>query len=659
MVEVGYLVALPIAPALLSTWQEAGGPLDGPGVPHTPPWVTQSGHVVQTFANEHLIGREDQVIRVPRDIALVADGIADLGDATGGPASDPTTQATMVPFERGAVIVGKDDVPVGLPRAVVDTWLQLALAGQPLGLPIGIAAGEAGATTTVFGFQFGDLAFDRVAGTVQSQPPTQEKKYFFFPSTPRHLRAGVPGTRATPFIGGDTALPQMLRSIQRASAAGSTGYIYLANWHCNVDLPLTLSGVATTLGDELAQAIRNGCQVRALLWSGLAGLQLSAPIVGPLEAMLGSLFHAQAKMNQRAQSFLTSFAGDIRVALDDKTLPWGSAHQKVLIVFDGQTVEAWVGGIEWNSDRLGPNSNGRPLFDTAVRLEGPGGFEVLQSWLDRWAATTGESGLRGESTSTASAVGTVSAQVTHTYGPGCPFVPRITTAADAITNALSQARSFFYMEDQYFCGNARLQKAILSALRNGTTGVLVITNDELDDQPDGIRQRQPFLQLLQSQSQGRLHIYERLGDKNGTLAPDGSRAYVHSKLLIVDDDVCLIGSVNSNHRGWSHDTEIMVTLQDSQGPGGTGAGQRGFARELRCRLWGQHLALSPDQLGDPTQDIQTFISRAGAVQAGTALSLLRVYDANASRPLAIGIPVLGLPLQPLVDAAFPVIIDPE
>jgi phosphatidylserine/phosphatidylglycerophosphate/cardiolipin synthase-like enzyme len=245
-------------------------------------------------------------------------------------------------------------------------------------------------------------------------------------------------------------------------------------------------------------------------------------------------------------------------------------------------------------------------------------------------------------------------QVTHTYGPGSPFPPRITTAADAISNALSQANSFFYMEDQYFDGNNRLRGALLNALRNGATGILVITNDELDDQPDGIRQRQLFLQSIQSQSQGRLHIYERLGDKGGALAPDGARAYVHSKLLIVDDDVCIIGSVNSNHRGWSHDTEIMVTLQDSIGPGGTAPGQRGFARDLRCLLWAEHLNMPSSQLGDSTQDIQTFLLLAGAPP-----SFLRNYDSNTSRPLSIGIPILGLALQPLADAAFPVIIDPE
>jgi phosphatidylserine/phosphatidylglycerophosphate/cardiolipin synthase-like enzyme len=212
------------------------------------------------------------------------------------------------------------------------------------------------------------------------------------------------------------------------------------------------------------------------------------------------------------------------------------------------------------------------------------------------------------------------------------------------------------MEDQYFVGNTRLQSAILNALGNGATGILVITNDDLDDQPDGIQKRQPFLQRLKNNSQGRLHIYERLGlDAGGQLTTSGALAYVHSKLLIVDDDVCLIGSVNSNHRCWSHDTEIMVTLQDALGTGGTAPGQRGFARELRCRLWGEHLNIPSDQLGDPAQDIQTFISRV----AGPPATFLREYDADTIRPLVIGIPLLGLPLQGLVDVAFTSIIDPE
>jgi phosphatidylserine/phosphatidylglycerophosphate/cardiolipin synthase-like enzyme len=249
----------------------------------------------------------------------------------------------------------------------------------------------------------------------------------------------------------------------------------------------------------------------------------------------------------------------------------------------------------------------------------------------------------------------VSVQTTHTYAQGCPYPQRITTAGDALSNALSQARSFFYMEDQYFTGNQRLQGAILNALRNGATGILVITNDDLDDQPDGIRQRQPFPKLLKDQSQGRLHIYERLGPDQGQLTTTGARAYVHSKLLIVDDDVCVIGSVNSNHRCWMHDTEIMVILQDIQGTGGTGPGHRGFARELRCQLWAEHLNVPSSQLGDPAQDIQTFITRAAAPPA----TFLREYDADTSRPVTLPIPILGQALQPLVDSAFTTICDPE
>lgn len=66
--------------------------------------------------------------------------------------------------------------------------------------------------------------------------------------------------------------------------------------------------------------------------------------------------------------------------------------------------------------------------------------------------------------------------------------------------------------------------------------------------------------------------------------------YVHSKLLIVDDKVALIGSANINDRSFmgDRDSEIAVVIED--------ASVNPYAAQLRRKLWCEHLGLRyPDQ----------------------------------------------------------------
>jgi phosphatidylserine/phosphatidylglycerophosphate/cardiolipin synthase-like enzyme len=82
--------------------------------------------------------------------------------------------------------------------------------------------------------------------------------------------------------------------------------------------------------------------------------------------------------------------------------------------------------------------------------------------------------------------------------------------------------------------------------------------------------------------------------------------YVHAKLMIVDDVFVSIGSANMNRRGHFHDGEINALAlpqhlkRDPANP----------ARVLRCRLWGEHLGLTPEMglslLADPLSALSYF-----------------------------------------------------
>lgn len=80
------------------------------------------------------------------------------------------------------------------------------------------------------------------------------------------------------------------------------------------------------------------------------------------------------------------------------------------------------------------------------------------------------------------------------------------------------------------------------------------------------------------------------------------QVYVHSKLMIVDDAIAIIGSANINDRSLqgNGDTEIAAVIVDNDTEAldlGTGykVTTRKFARELRKALWKKHLGMEVDK----------------------------------------------------------------
>ncbi|WCJ26915.1 phospholipase D P1 [Euphorbia peplus] len=96
-----------------------------------------------------------------------------------------------------------------------------------------------------------------------------------------------------------------------------------------------------------------------------------------------------------------------------------------------------------------------------------------------------------------------------------------------------------------------------------------------------------------------LRTYGRLS-KGGPLAT--SQVYVHSKVMIVDDRVAVIGSSNINDRSLlgSRDSEIGVVIEDKEFIDSSMNGESWkagkFTHSLRCSLWSEHLGLTAGEM---------------------------------------------------------------
>jgi phosphatidylserine/phosphatidylglycerophosphate/cardiolipin synthase-like enzyme len=567
----------------------------------------------------------------------------------------------FAPCDGGGVLATSAGPAVPLPQAVMDLWTAQQGGGAPLGAPAGFAfPSSADPGSTVFPFALGSIALNG-AGTasVGAVVGADLQRYFQPKDDSQKLVTRLTGEDARAFVGADAALAAMRADI--ASATGGTDFIYLLNWHCNVDLELVPGDPTSTLRNMLTAAVAGGVQVRAMFWAG------TEPPHPPLVTLLNPpsfvgyelirqfvMSHVPNRaMNTTAAQFINGLAGDAAAILDSRHRVFGSHHMKVLVIRSGESLVAYIGGVEFNADRLQTIAAepGSPLFDISARLPGAGAWLALDTFVNRWEAHPDKKGvLRGAGLPIPLPVGgPLAIQMTHTYGAGFPFPNAVRTASAALANGIRSARNFFYLEDQYCVGSPQMDRAIRDALsaNTGAMGVIVIASEVcVSDLPDLPFRRRAFLGPLAAAFPSRFLVFERLGTG---ASPTGPTAYVHCKLLIVDDEAAFLGSVNSSRRSWFHDSEVDVTIVDTlNGPGGTLPGTRGWVRDLRCELWSRHFNRPSATLGDLAVDLAVWSGVAAGTVAGTSVS---PYDATATVPrvTAAGKPILAPLLQKIWD----------
>jgi phospholipase D1/2 len=102
--------------------------------------------------------------------------------------------------------------------------------------------------------------------------------------------------------------------------------------------------------------------------------------------------------------------------------------------------------------------------------------------------------------------------------------------------------------------------------------------------------------------------------------------YIHSKLMIVDDAVAIIGSANTNDRSLTGngDTEIAAVIVDTEGVELRDLGSptrqvqtRKFARELRQQLWKKHFGFMVDSVSE--EDTKYFRSTERASRKSNSI----------------------------------------
>jgi phosphatidylserine/phosphatidylglycerophosphate/cardiolipin synthase-like enzyme len=446
------------------------------------------------------------------------------------------------------------------------------------------------------------------------------------------------GNHVEPLVHGHDYFARLASELETLSPGD---LVCLADWRGDDDEKLTDAG--PTLATLLTELARRGVDVRGLLWrSHPKGLGFN-------------------EEEQTELARIVSAAGGT-VLLDERVRRAGSHHQKLVVIHrpsDPDADVAFVGGIDLCHGRRDDGAHlgdpqaehldrrygeRAPWHDVHAMAAGPAVGQLLETFRERWNDPTplerqnsplGWVRMRSAREQTVrdplpsldrapAACGTHAVQVLRTYPakrPGYPFAPKgERTIAAFYRKAFARASSLLYIEDQYFWSR-EVGEALAGALhRNPDLRVIVVVprfpdRDGVITGPAHRMGQRRTLTMAHEAGGDRVAVYDIENER-------GTPIYVHAKVVVIDDEVALLGSDNLNRRSWTHDSELSIAVVDDEcddrapsDPGGRGDGARRFARSLRLELEREHLRSADDADPAPIATFARWRERADALDA--------------------------------------------
>lgn len=459
------------------------------------------------------------------------------------------------------------------------------------------------------------------------------------------------GNRVEPLIHGATYFDRLVGEVEALEAGD---HLFFTDWRGDPDQLMRPDG--PTITELLSSAAARGVVVKGLMWrSHLDALQMS-------------------EVENRNLSEAIRAAGG-EVLLDQRVRRGGSHHQKLVVLRHPAAPDrdvAFVGGIDLCHSRRDDESHRGdpqpvrmsqrygerpPWHDVQLELRGPvvGAFDITfrERWTDPMPLDS-ENPLAYLRDRLRKAdmtpdplpprppdpppCGEQDVEVLRTYPAVLPryrFAPHgERTVARGYAKAIRRARRLIYLEDQYLW-STEVADLFAEALRANSDLHLVAVVPRYPDVdgrlalPPNMVGREQALNLCRRAGGDRVHVF----DVENTA---GVPVYVHAKVCIVDDVWFSVGSDNFNRRSWTHDSELSCGVLDRArderepvDPAGLGDGARRLARELRLRLWREHLDRPDDGSGD--SDLLEPASAVSAIAAG-ARKLQNWYDSGRVGP---------------------------
>ncbi|MDP9242227.1 MAG: phospholipase D-like domain-containing protein, partial [Actinomycetota bacterium] len=209
-------------------------------------------------------------------------------------------------------------------------------------------------------------------------------------------------------------------------------------------------------------------------------------------------------------------------------------------------------------------------------------------------------------------------QLIRTYPakrPAYPFAPEgERSIARLYLKMLKRARSLVYIEDQYFW-SSEIAESFYRALDRAPDLHVIVVVPRFPDRDGALSGpanrvgQVAAMHDLTNRFPDRIAVYDIENEA-------GTPIYVHAKAVVADDVLAVVGSDNINRRSWTHDSELSVAITEDGGASSAQGGPRdaaGFARDLRLRLWHEHLGRDADIPDDPKEAFDLWRRSAAAL----------------------------------------------
>ena len=402
---------------------------------------------------------------------------------------------------------------------------------------------------------------------------------WFVESAPYPVRSG---NTVRPLIDGEAAFRRICEAIEAARFSVWATVTFL--WD-DFEMP---DGHGSFF-DVLDRAARRGLDVRVIFWR-------------PGEER--AQFKRNAFWGSAEQLTQLDAAGSPILVRWDRSPTGFCQHQKSWLLDGGHDdAVGVVGGINLNPHSVvAPGHRGQGHnHDAYVEIAGPSTVDIHHNFVQRWnnASERGRSdGLWGETAAASLPAALIEPrpqgpsimQIQRTMPKGHrndssadpAGLPAETTIFEQYRAAIAAAQHSIYIENQALDVPVILRCLREAAERN--VEVVVV----LPGEPEPIRYKpQTWLHDLAA-----LAAYENvtLAALSG-IGADGERhgVYVHSKLMLIDDQWATIGSCNLHAASLFRNAELNASWWDPV-----------IVRQLRCQLFGEHLDETTEDLDTAT-----------------------------------------------------------
>ena len=376
------------------------------------------------------------------------------------------------------------------------------------------------------------------------------------------------GNRVRAFIDG----PQIMRRIGEAIAhARHSVWLTVAFYSDDFLIPDSQE----PLFDILDRAVARGVDVRLLIWR-------PNPETAPSPRMFGGSAEQRALLGKRGSRFKIRW---------DRAATVFCQHQKSWVIDAGQPSEtSFVGGLNLTSVAM-------RLHDVYVEVTGPSATDVRHNFVERWNEASERHAPDGNwmcdgsdelphADRTGEPCGPSTVQIQRMLDPSRYVAARVERSIlEQYQRAIDAARRTIYLQNQAI-PMPEVARHLLAAVERGVDVVMLVP---------AIAEQYVYEARHDPEQAARFWGIEALGRyENFTLAGlaefhAGTRraAYVHAKMMLIDDVWATVGSCNLHPFSLAGHTEMNASIWDA-----------GVARDLRCRLFAQHLDIDTTSFDD-------------------------------------------------------------